>query len=224
MAIFCGRPALLKAIKGPILAVKLLKSGGCRLIIQSRWGASSMRKLNVIIPVLVSLMLASTLASAQVRNSRTSVAEDAATGGRKMTELAQTAQASRDPSRITYLRLYCTPDGNSHFQSVTGELRATNFAPPAAPLYIGGNIPTSATFFGGFDARWGTHDLERHLYHPTPAVQFLVILAGDFSITATDGEMRRFRPGDVLRLEDAAPCKGHITVVGDRPGFTMFIR
>ena len=183
-----------------------------------------MRKVNIIVLVLVSLMLANTLASGQARNSPASVAENAATGGRKMAELAQTAQASRDPSRIAYLRLYCTPDGNSHFQSVTGELRATNFAPPAAPLYIGGNIPASTTFFGGFDAGWGTHDLERRLYHPTPAVQFLIILAGDFSITATDGEMRRFRPGDVLRLEDPAPCKGHITVVGDRPAFTMFVR
>ena len=187
-------------------------------------GASSVRKANFIFQVLLSLMLANTLASGQARNSPTSVAENAVTGGRKMIELAQTARDSRDPSRITYLRLYCTPDGNSHFESVTGELRATDFAPPAAPLYIGGSIPASTTFFGGFDARWGTRDLERQLYHPTPAVQFLIILAGDFSITATDGEMRRFRPGDVLRLEDAAPCKGHITVVGDRPAFTMFVR
>lgn len=179
-----------------------------------------MRKLNLIVLVLASLMLANTPAPGQVRNSPTSAAEHAATAGSKMIELARTAQASR----TTYLRLYCTPDGNSHFQSVTGDLRATNFAPPAAPLFIGSSTPASTMFFGGFDAQWGTHDLERRLYHPTPAVQFLIILAGDFSITATDGDMRRFRPGDVLRLEDVAPCKGHITVVGDKPGFTMFVR
>jgi hypothetical protein len=107
---------------------------------------------------------------------------------------------------------------------VTGKLRKTNFAPPAAPLYIGNNVRASTAFFGGFDAGWGAHDLESRLYHPTPAVQFLIIIEGDFSITATDGETKRFRPGDVLRLEDTAPCKGHITVVGDKPGFTMFVR
>ena len=104
-----------------------------------------MRKLNLIVLVLASLMLANTPAPGQVRNSPTSAAEHAATAGSKMIELARTAQASR----TTYLRLYCTPDGNSHFQSVTGDLRATNFAPPAAPLFIGGSTPASTMFFGG---------------------------------------------------------------------------
>jgi uncharacterized cupin superfamily protein len=50
------------------------------------------------------------------------------------------------------------------------------------------------------------------------------VLEGVFSVTATDGETRRFRPGDVFRLEDTPPCKGHITVVGDTPGYLMFAR
>lgn len=171
-----------------------------------------MRKMNIIVLALVSLMLAETLAFGQGEKPAASGKENAATSG------------ERDPSRIAYLRLYCTPDKNSHFQSVTGKLRKTDFAPPAAPLYIGGNVPASAAFFGGFEAGWGAHDLESRLYHPTPAVQFVIILEGDFSITASDGETRRFKPGDVLRLEDAAPCKGHITVVGDKPGSLMFVR
>ncbi len=183
-----------------------------------------MRKANIIVPVLVSIVLANTLALGQSAKLPTSVKENAATSGKGVTELAQIARSSHDPSHITYIRLYCTPDGNSHFQNMTGELRKTDFAPPAAPLYIGDNIPASTTFFGGFDAGWGAHDLEGRLYHPTPAVQFFIILDGDFSITATDGETRRLRPGDVVRLEDTAPCKGHVTVVGDKPGFTMFVR
>jgi hypothetical protein len=182
-----------------------------------------MRKVNIISLALVSLMLVNTLALGQGRKAPERLRERVATSGQGMTDL-ELARVSHDPSRITYLRLYCTPDGNSHFQSVTGELRKTNFAPPAAPVSIGDNIPASTAFFGRFDAGWGTHDLESRLYHPTPAVQFVIILAGDFSITATVGETRRFRPGDVLRLEDTAPCKGHITVVGDKPGFTMFVR
>jgi hypothetical protein len=141
-----------------------------------------------------------------------------------MTAVKQAAPRSHDPSQIAYLRLYCTPDENSHFQSVTGELRKTNFAPPAAPLYIGDNLAASSAFFGGFDAGWGAHDLETRVYHPAPATQFIIVLGGVFSITATDGETRQFRPGDVLRLEDTPPCKGHITVVGDKPGFFMFVR
>jgi hypothetical protein len=133
-------------------------------------------------------------------------------------------QGSHNPSRFTYVRLYCTPEGDTHFQDVTVELREMNFAPPAAPIYIGGDVPASSVFFGGFDAAWGAHDLETRLNHPAPATQFGVVLRGVFSITTTDGETRRFRPGDVFRVEDTSPCKGHITVVGDQPGMLMFAR
>ena len=133
-------------------------------------------------------------------------------------------QDARDPSRITYARLYCSPDGNSHFQDVTIELHKTNFAPPAPPINIGTDIAASKMFFGGFDAGWGAQDLENRLNHPTPAIQFGIVLQGMFSITVTDGETRRLGPGSVFRLEDTAPCKGHITVVGDQTAFLMFVR
>ena len=125
---------------------------------------------------------------------------------------------------IGYSLLYCTPDGNSHFRNVTVELRAVDFAPPAAPIHIGGAVPASTAFFGGFEAGWGADDFESGIYHPAPAAQFIVVLKGDFSITTTDGETRRFRGGDVFRVEDVLPCKGHITVVGDTPGFFLFAR
>jgi hypothetical protein len=134
------------------------------------------------------------------------------------------AEDSPDPSRFTYARLYCGPDGNTHFQNVTAELAKTNFAPPAPPVHIGTDFPASRAFVGGFDAKWGAQDLENRLNHPTPAVQFGIVLQGIFSITTTDGETRRLTPGSVFRLEDTSPCKGHITVVGDQPGFLMFVR
>jgi hypothetical protein len=134
------------------------------------------------------------------------------------------AEDSSDPSHFTYGRLYCTPDGESHFQNVTVELRKMNFAPPASPINVGGNSAAASAFFAGFEPHWGAEDLQKRLNHPTPAVQFLTVVGGVFSITATDGETRQFHAGEVLRLEDAAPCKGHITVVGDQPGFLMFAR
>ena len=131
---------------------------------------------------------------------------------------------SHDPSRFTYTRVYCTPDRETHFENVTVELSKMVFAPPAAPVYIGGNRPVSSAFFFGADARWGANDLENRLNHPTPAPQFATMLAGVFSLTTTDGERRQFRPGDVALLDDPAPCKGHIAVVGDSPAFVLFAR
>ena len=66
---------------------------------------------------------------------------------------ASRGEESTDPSRFTYARLYCGPDGNTHFQDVTAELRKTDFAPPAPPVHIGSDFPASRAFFGGFDTR-----------------------------------------------------------------------
>ena len=124
-------------------------------------------------------------------------------------------RSQHDASQFTYARLYCTQDNETHFADLTVELAKQNFAPPAAPIYIGGYQQASKVFLGGFEAQLGAADLVNHLYHPTPAVQFITVVAGTFSITATDGETRQLHAGDVARLEDVTPCKGHITVAGD---------
>jgi hypothetical protein len=87
--------------------------------------------------------------------------------------ISSTAKAEDDASRFTYVRLHCTPDNQSHFKDVTIELARKNFAPPAAPIAIGRNKPTSRAFIAGFGAHWGAADLQTHLNHPTPAVQLL---------------------------------------------------
>ncbi len=181
-----------------------------------------MRKVIIIVLVLALPLLAASLALAQTGNPPATSQPSAATSGQAMPVAAPAGSA--DPSRLTYSRLYCTPDGNSHFETVTVELPKVDFAPPAAPINIGGHVPATTAFFGGFEAGWGARDLENRLYHPAPAAQFIVVLDGVFSITATDGETRTFRPGDVFRVEDTPPCKGHITVVGDKPGYFLFAR
>ena len=138
--------------------------------------------------------------------------------------ISSTAKAEDDASRFTYVQLHCTPDNQSHFTDVTIELAKENFAPPAAPISIGGNKPTSRAFIAGFGAHWGAADLQTHLNHPTPAVQLFTVLRGVFSITVTDGETRQLHAGDMVLLEDITPCRGHITVVGDKPGFLLFAR
>jgi len=132
--------------------------------------------------------------------------------------------AEDDPSRFTYVRLYCTADNESHFMNMTVGLTKENFAPPASPIAIGGNQQVTRSFIGGFEANWGASDLKTHLYHPTPAVQLFTVLSGTFSVTASDGETRQLQPGDVVQLEDISPCKGHVTVVGDKPGYLLFTR
>src|SRR5262245_53139141 len=121
---------------------------------------------------------------------------------------APRAEDSRDPLHFTYARLYCAPDGNTHFQDMTAELRKENFAPPAPPIHIGSDFATSRAFFGGFDAGWGAQDLEKRLNHPTPAIQFGIVLQGTFSITTTG------RRDEATASRQRVSIGGHLALQG----------
>ena len=84
--------------------------------------------------------------------------------------------------------MHCAPDEQSHFTDVIIDLVKENFAPPAAPIAIGGNKATSRAFIAGFGAHWGATDLQNHVNYPTAAVQRFTVLRGVFSITVTDGK------------------------------------
>ena len=57
--------------------------------------------------------------------------------------MSSATRAQDDGSRFTYVRVHCTPDNKSHFANVTVDLNKENFAPPAAPIAIGGNQQVS---------------------------------------------------------------------------------
>jgi hypothetical protein len=79
-------------------------------------------------------------------------------------DIGKATSSGLDDSRLTYTRLYCTPDNESHFAELTAELTEQNFAPPAASIRIGANQPASSVFFAGFEPHWGAADLANHLY------------------------------------------------------------
>lgn len=127
------------------------------------------------------------------------------------TPIATGARTAADPSVLTWTRLYCTPDRESHFETMSAALDKINFAPPASPIFIGGGRPARKIVFGGFDENWGAADVQSGKTHPTPVVQWITLLSGSMVINTTDGQSRVLRPGDIMHLEDAAPCRGHIT-------------
>jgi hypothetical protein len=106
--------------------------------------------------------------------------------------------------RIKYVRLYCDADGESHFSDEDAEVKLTNFAPPASPLFL--SAYTSVTRFALLKApsNWIGE------WHSAPSRQFMIFLSQEVRITSSDGEKRGFLPGDVLLLEDTTG-KGHFT-------------
>jgi hypothetical protein len=58
-----------------------------------------------------------------------------------------------------------------------------------------------------FRANAPDYDLD---WHTAPRRQYIVLLDGEIEITVSDGEMRRFAGGDILRMEDTFG-RGHKT-------------
>jgi hypothetical protein len=103
---------------------------------------------------------------------------------------------------MRFPRTYADADGGSHFDEVDEALVPTAFVPTKPPLALSEPHAATATVFcqlaPGWDGSW----------HPSPRRQFAVTLSGEWEITVTDGESRRFGPGEFLLLDDLTG-RGH---------------
>ncbi len=113
---------------------------------------------------------------------------------------------------MKYQRLYAGPDGESHFEQVELELK-----PGAVQSHLSESIPASEVIFVSAPSEFARD------WHHAPRRQFVVTLAGAVEVTASDGERRRFDPGDVLLVEDTTG-KGHLTRgAGATPWRCLFV-
>jgi hypothetical protein len=106
---------------------------------------------------------------------------------------------------MRYVRLYAGPDGESHFEDVEVALTPVDFAPPAPPLNISAFLPAARVGFLSGPPAW-----RGDAKHPAPRRQFIIYLAGGAGVQASDGEVRHFRAGDVVLLEDTTGA-GHLS-------------
>ena len=110
-------------------------------------------------------------------------------------------------TRMTYPRLYASPDGETHFQDVPVSMTPVVYTPdvPGTPLVdVAPAQSVAALTFSrleaGFDADW----------HQAPRRQFVLVLSGGIELTVSDGERRSFGPGGVYFVDDVMG-KGHRT-------------
>jgi hypothetical protein len=110
---------------------------------------------------------------------------------------------------ITYSRLYADPYGESHFAEIEIDLTLTEYAPPAPPLELSSITPAKQFGFMRAPAGWSSD------WHLSAARNMFFVLSGEWKVTASDGEKRRFPSGSVLCAEDTTG-KGHSSrVVSD---------
>jgi hypothetical protein len=119
---------------------------------------------------------------------------------------------------MQYVRLYSDKDGESHFEDVQIEFNTVDFAPPAPPLDIA--MMGATTQYGILKAPPGwVGD-----WHPTPKKQAFFYLSGEIEAEVSDGEIRKFGPGDVTIVEDMTG-KGHRSkVIGKNEAILAFVQ
>ena len=103
---------------------------------------------------------------------------------------------------IVYSRLYADDHGESHFEDVEIDLTLTEYAPPAPPLSLSSFGPATQFGFMNAPAGWSSD------WHPASARNIFFVLTGEWEVTASDGETRRFPAASILRVEDTTG-KGH---------------
>lgn len=108
---------------------------------------------------------------------------------------------------MKYVRLYATPDGESHFEDVEVMTAAAPGSGPVALTLSGAIAAVSAQFVDSsvpVDEAVG----EWMAWHVGPRRQFVVRLAGEGELQASDGEIRHVGPGSVVLVEDTTG-RGH---------------
>ena len=101
-----------------------------------------------------------------------------------------------------YARLYSDASGESHFDDVEIDLASTDYTPSAPPLFLSDSTAATQFRFMQAPAGW-TSD-----WHTSSAHAMFFVLSGEWEVTASDGESRRFGAGRALLIEDTSG-KGH---------------
>jgi hypothetical protein len=108
--------------------------------------------------------------------------------------------------------LYTDETGESHFRDIEVEwVEERNFSKLSARLPATGIIFRQTS--GDYDLSW----------HPAPRRQYIINLDGGVKITASDGEAREIKAGEVILVEDTTG-KGHLSQsIGGKMRHSIFV-
>ncbi len=119
---------------------------------------------------------------------------------------------------IAYTRLSADESGESHFEDIEMPLTLTDYAPPAPPLSLSAFLPASQVRFMNAPEGWASD------WHPSSVRNLFFVISGEWEVTASDGETRRFGVGSVLLVEDING-KGHSSrVVGKSDSLAAMVQ
>ena len=103
------------------------------------------------------------------------------------------------------LRIYATPDGESHFGEVDVATTLTPLFPNEAPLELSAYYPASSVRFVHIPA-----GMREAGFHTPPGRLLAIWLDGYAEFETSDGQVRRVTAGKAVLVEDTHG-KGHIS-------------
>jgi len=115
---------------------------------------------------------------------------------------------SDESRKVPVSRLYNDESGESHFIDELLEVTASNFAPPAPPIYVSAGVPAMQVVFLFLPAGYEGD------FHPAPRRQIMTLISGSLESSSSYGESRMFTPGNTMLVEDTVG-KGHSTRAHD---------
>jgi hypothetical protein len=119
--------------------------------------------------------------------------------------------------RFEYSRLYADESGESHFSEPEAELSEVEFALTTPPVFLSESTAVNHYQFFAAPAGWQAG------WHVSPARHLFVAISGEWEVTASDGETRKFGPTAVLLVDDTSG-KGHTSrVLGNSDSTALLI-
>src|SRR3954471_5573365 len=99
---------------------------------------------------------------------------------------------------FTFTRLFSDAAGDSHFDDIEIGFAPVNFAGAAPALNLSDLTAASGVRFMEAPAGWSSN------WHTSPARTFFIVLSGEWEVTVSDGESRRFAIGSAILVENTS--------------------
>jgi hypothetical protein len=103
------------------------------------------------------------------------------------------------------LRIYATPDGESHFDEVELPMKKMPVHPDAVPFDVSASYPASRIRVARIPA-----GMREVAWHTVPEPNLAVRLDGSVEYETSDGEVRQVQAGNFVLVQDTHG-KGHLS-------------
>jgi len=106
---------------------------------------------------------------------------------------------------FTFTRLFSDASGYSHSDDIEIDFAPVNFTDAAPALNLSDLTAASSVRFMEAPAGWSSD------WHTSSARTLFIVISGEWEVTVSDGESRRFAIGSAILVENTSGGIGHLS-------------